>query len=77
MIESTGISGRLPVLSLHMNEPHSEVVQVTWNTWPGSGMDFAHGVGVGPATAIRTAIVATAVGVGVGVVLGLKPPIAA
>ena len=34
MIESTGISGRLPVLSLQVKDAQS-VVQVTWKTWPG------------------------------------------
>ena len=34
MIESTGISGRLPVLFAHVNEPQL-AAQVTWNTWPG------------------------------------------
>src|SRR5215467_2817926 len=33
-MESTGISGRLPVLSSHVNEAQS-AAQVTWNTWPG------------------------------------------
>ena len=34
MIESTGMSGRLPVLFAHVNEAQS-TVHVTWNTWPG------------------------------------------
>ena len=34
MIESTGISGRLPVLFTHVKEPQL-AVQVTWKTWPG------------------------------------------
>ena len=34
MIESTGMSGRSPVLSAQVNEPQL-AVHVTWNTWPG------------------------------------------
>jgi hypothetical protein len=34
MIESTGMSGRLPVLLLQVKEAQS-VVQTTWKTWPG------------------------------------------
>ena len=34
MIESTGMSGRLPVLFGQVNEAQL-VVQVTWKTWPG------------------------------------------
>ena len=34
MIESTGMSGRSPLLSAQTNEPQLEA-QVTWNTWPG------------------------------------------
>jgi hypothetical protein len=33
MIESTGISGRLPVLFAQVKEPQS-AAQVTWKTWP-------------------------------------------
>ena len=34
MTESTGMSGRSPLLSAQVNEPQLEA-QVTWNTWPG------------------------------------------
>src|SRR5438876_4285503 len=34
MMESTGISGRSPVLSAQVNEPQL-AVHVTWDTWPG------------------------------------------
>ena len=34
MIESTGMSGRLPVLSSQV-EVTQFAVQVTWKTWPG------------------------------------------
>src|SRR5437868_1237732 len=33
MIESTGMSGKLPVLSAQINEPHV-AAHVTWKTWP-------------------------------------------
>src|SRR5437870_6652508 len=34
MIESTGMSGRLPVLSFQVKEAQL-LVQTTWKTWPG------------------------------------------
>jgi hypothetical protein len=34
MIESTGMSGRFPVLLFQVKEAQS-VVQTTWKTWPG------------------------------------------
>src|SRR2546425_10651503 len=34
MIESTGISGRLPVLSSQVKDPQV-AAHVTWKTWPG------------------------------------------
>ena len=34
MIESTGMSGRLPVLSTHVKDAQL-TVHVTWKTWPG------------------------------------------
>jgi hypothetical protein len=40
MIESTGMSGKLPVLSAHVNEAQF-AVHVTWKTWPGVAGVFA------------------------------------
>ena len=38
--ESTGMSGRLPVLFAHVNEPQFDA-HVTWKTWPGCDGVFA------------------------------------
>ena len=40
MIESTGMSGRLPLLFAQVNEAQF-AVQVTWKTWPGVDGVFA------------------------------------
>ena len=37
LTESTGMSGRLPLLSAQLNVAQV-AVQVTWKTWPGVGV---------------------------------------
>src|SRR4051812_42365786 len=56
MIESTGMSGRLPVLSAQVDDAQS-VAHVTWKTWPGVDGVFA----LNPPTAAYAAIGAASV----------------